>query len=102
MDIESLKSKVRDGRFLISAHADYEAADENIAIQEICEAILNDEVLEYYPDTGRGESCLVLGYVKGRPIHVVCGWRCEAIVIITVYEPRLPKFVDPRTRRASR
>ena len=101
MDIETIKARVRSGNFVLSAHADQEAADENIDIAEIRDAILNDEILERYADTGRGQSCLLLGFVKGRPIHVVCGWRRGSVVIITVYIPKPPKFENPRTRRRS-
>ncbi len=101
MDIEQIKAKVRAGEFLVSAHADQEAADENIAIAEIREALLQGIILEQYADTGRGESCLLLGFVNTRPIHVVCGWRRNAVVVITVYLPKLPKFVDPWTRRTN-
>jgi hypothetical protein len=101
VDIETIKAKVRSGNWVVSTHADQEAADENIGIAEIRDAILGDELLEQYADTGRGPSCLLLGFVKGRPIHVVCGWRGAAAVIITVYVPKPPKFEDPRTRRRS-
>ena len=37
--------------------------------------ILTGEILEQYPDTGRGESCLILGFSVTKPIHVVCGWH---------------------------
>ena len=84
MDIEVIKAKVRNGNWIVSAHADQEAADENMDIAEIRDAPLDDEVLEQYADTGRGPSCLILGFVKDRPIHIVCGWRREAVVIITV------------------
>jgi hypothetical protein len=86
---------------MLSTHADQEAADEDIDIAEICDAILNDDVLEDYPDTGRGESCLILGFVNSKPIHVVCGWRRELVVVITVYIPKPPKFKDPWTRGRS-
>ena len=98
MDIEEIKRRVRSGAFIFSTHADQEAADEAIDIAEVRSALLNGELLESYPDTGRGESCLVLGFVDRRPIHVVCGWRREAVLIITVYIPRPPRFEDPRTR----
>lgn len=101
MDIEAIKSRVRDGIWLISAHADQEAADENIDITEIRDAILGGEILEYYADTGRGPSCLLLGFASGRPVHVVCGCSGSAVVIITVYVPKPPKFEDPWTRRRS-
>jgi Domain of unknown function (DUF4258) len=101
VDIERIKAQVRGGNWVISAHADQEAADEGIDIAEICDAVLDGEILELYADTGRGRSCLLLGFVRGRPIHVVCGWRGEWVVIITVYVPKPPKFLDPRTRGGS-
>jgi hypothetical protein len=99
VNIEAIKAQVRSSNFMLSAHADREAADEEIDIAEIRDAILNDEILEQYSDTGRGESCLILGFVNGRPIHVVCGWRRGAVAIITVYIPKPPTFENPRTRR---
>ena len=101
MDIEAIQAQVRVGNFLVSVHADQEAADEAIDIVEIYDAILNGEILERYENTGRGSSCLILGFVNDRPIHVVCGWHREAVVIITVYIPKPPKFEDPWTRRRS-
>lgn len=53
VDIEIIKAKVRDGNWVISSHADQEAADESIDITEIRDAILGDEILEQYADTGR-------------------------------------------------
>lgn len=98
MNIETIKAKVRVGSFMLSAHADQEAADENIDIAEIYDAILDGEILERYPDTGRGESCLIVGFAGERPIHIVCGQRRESVVVITVYIPKPPWFEDPWTR----
>jgi hypothetical protein len=67
-------------------------------LTQVEEALLNGEVLEQYPNTGRGESCLILGYAGEIPIHIVCGWRGERVAIITVYIPSLPNFINPRTR----
>ncbi|MCD5417790.1 DUF4258 domain-containing protein [Candidatus Bipolaricaulota bacterium] len=39
---------------------------------QVEEALLNGEILEQYPDTGRGESCLVVGSAGKVPIHAVC------------------------------
>jgi len=75
VDIEAIKDEVCNGEFVVSAHADQEAADENIDIAEIRDALLCGEILEQYADTGRGPSCLILGFVNDRPIHVVCGWH---------------------------
>ncbi|MCP4357291.1 MAG: DUF4258 domain-containing protein [Chloroflexi bacterium] len=99
MDIDEIKALVGAGKFRLSLHAEMETAADNLHISEIVTAILNDDPLEKYPDTGRGESCLLLGFVKDIPLHVVCGFRAGNVIIITVYIPTLPKFVDPWTRR---
>lgn len=101
VNIDVIKAKVHSGQFVVSAHADQEAADEEIDIAEIRDAILDGTMLEQYDDTGRGESCLILGFANDRPIHVVCGWRRESVVVITVYIPKPPKFTDPWTRGRS-
>ncbi len=75
-----------------------EAEADDLEIAQIVEAILNDDILEQYPDTGRGESCLVVGLTGNIPIHVVCGMRAEHVIIVTVYIPGPPKFIDPWTR----
>ncbi|PKO22725.1 MAG: hypothetical protein CVU38_07800 [Chloroflexi bacterium HGW-Chloroflexi-1] len=98
-EIEGIKARTRANDFVLSSHADLEAADEEIGIEEIREAILNADMLEHYEDTGRGESCLLLGFVNDRPIHVICGWRHESVLVITVYIPKPPKFINPWTRR---
>jgi hypothetical protein len=98
VDTDAIKRRVRDNRYLYSQHADIERRADGLMFAQIEEALLNCEILERYPDTGRGESCLALGFAGTLPIHVVCGWKGDAIVIITVYVPRPPRFSDPRTR----
>jgi hypothetical protein len=98
MQIDFIKKQIKAGYFRLSVHAEIEARYDQIGIRQIVEAILNDDVLEQYPDTGRGESCLILGFAGEIPIHVVCGVRGELIVIVTVYIPGPPKFLDPWTR----
>ncbi len=102
MDIEDIKSSVRIGDFRLSLHAEIEATNENLEIMQIVRAILNSQMLEEYPNTGRGESCLLVGFADSIPIHVVCGFRGNAVIVITVYTPGLPKFVDPWTRSSTR
>lgn len=98
MDIDLIKKQVRRGRFRLSIHAEIEARYDSLDIEQIVEAILADEILERYPDTGRGESCLVIGFAQHTPIHVVCGMRDDLVVIVTIYVPGPPKFSDPWTR----
>ena len=68
---------------------------------EVEEALLTGRVLEQYEDTGRGESCLVVGFTEnGKPLHMVCGEIEDQVVLITVYIPTPPKFKNPYERGA--
>jgi len=99
MDIEEIKAKIKTNQYVYTHHAEIERRVDELKFSEIEEALLNGEILEQYPDTGRGESCLIVGFAGDLPIHIVCGWRGDKVALITVYIPRLPKFIDPWTRR---
>ena len=98
MDIEEIKALVRNNQYIYTHHAEIERKADGVTFARVEEALLNGEIIEQYPDTGRGESCLVLGFSGDTPIHAACGWRGEKIALITVYIPRPPKFLDPWTR----
>ncbi len=98
LTIAAIKNSVQQRQVYFSAHAEDARMDDNLTAAAVLEAILNDEILEQYPDTGRGVSCLVVGFSRRQPIHIVCGWRGERLVIITVYIPGPPQFSDPWTR----
>ncbi|MGI9174228.1 MAG: DUF4258 domain-containing protein [Rhodothermales bacterium] len=47
----------------------------------------------------RGLCCLVNGKTRrGRPIHVVCTTARTPLFVVTVYEPKPPKFITPSQR----
>ncbi len=99
MDIQEIREKIERYEYEISFHAEKERYAEDIAISDLENAIFTGEILEDYPDDKRGPSCLVLGYSQNRPIHTVCGYTPMGwIRIITVYIPKLPKWIDERTR----
>jgi hypothetical protein len=57
-------------------------------------------MLEDYPQHRRGACCLLHGVDgDGRDIHVVCTTAQSALIIITVYLPKPPKWVTPSRRR---
>jgi hypothetical protein len=57
--------------------------------------------LEHYPEHRRGACCLVNGSTEeGRPLHVVCTTGQPLLILITVYEPRSPRWLTPRERRS--
>lgn len=91
------QAKAEKVRF--TQHAHQEIAEEGIAIDEVLQALCSCEVLENYPTHPRGPCCLVGGATgAGRPLHVVCTTAQPALIIITVYEPKPPKWVTPVQR----
>ena len=100
IDIDEIKTRVRADQYVYTLHAEIERRADDLTFAQIEHALLNGETLEQYPDTGRGESCLIVGFVGEVPIHIVCGWRGERVALITVYVPRPPRFTDPWTRGA--
>lgn len=99
MEIEEIKEKIRLNKYEISFHGEKERYAEDITLSDLETAISNGEILEDYPNYPRGPSCLVLGYSQNRPIHIVCGYTpIKWIRIITVYIPKLPKWINERTR----
>ena len=98
-DIVWIHSRIREGQYYFSRHGDQERQNDHLTIEEIEEALLTWRIFERYEDTGRGESCLVVGFTEsGIPLHMVC-WQIEdRIVIITVYIPTPPKFKNPYER----
>lgn len=98
MKLEDIKSLIRNNRYVYSVHAETERKADELTFTQIEEALLSGMILEQYPDTGRGESCLVIGFAGETPIHIVCGWHGNRVALITVYIPSPPKFIDPWTR----
>ena len=96
---EWIRDRVTRSEFYFSKHGDQERQKENLVLAEVEEALANGRILEQYPDTGRGESCLVVGFTQaGIPVHAVCGRRGDWMAIVTVYVPKPPKFRTPYER----
>lgn len=56
---------------------------------DIKECIESAEVIKEYPNDAPYPSRLVMGWIRGRPIHMVLADNAEAkeTIVITVYEP---------------
>ncbi len=100
LDIDAVRAAVAADQWAMSHHARVRAGKRRIGDVELVQALGRGEVLEDYPDDPRGPSALILGHTAaGRPIHVVCALDpCGTLVVITVYEPEPPHWVDERTR----
>lgn len=98
MDKGFIEDSISKNDFLISEHAHQERQEEQITVAEIKKVLLKGKIIEKYPKDPRGESCLVGGKIKNRAIHIVCGKRMNKLLIVTVYLPKKPKWLDWETR----
>ena len=100
--MDRIQSQARNFNLRISQHAHQEMVEENILLDEVLEAISKGRILEDYPQHRRGACCLLYGLTEaGRAIHIVCTTAQPILIIITVYEPKLPKWTTPTQRRRS-
>ena len=103
--VESMRQmaeKAAAGEYRLSLHAVQERIEDGISTEQLEQALGSGRILENYPGAERGPCCLVSGSTsEGRPVHVVCTTTLETMVIITVYEPKLPWWETP-TRRSQR
>jgi hypothetical protein len=100
---ELIKRLAGEKRVLISSHGYDELADDQIFVKEVLASINEGEVIEDYPNFGKGPCCLVLQKDRdGKPIHVVWGIPkgcTEPAVLITAYRPDSEKWSDDYRRR---
>ena len=83
----------------ITIHAHQEMVEEDISYDSMIRALSEGTVIESYPDHQRGPCCLVCGQdTTGRCLHVCCTTSLAVAIIITVYEPKAPKWVTPYKR----
>jgi len=91
--LERVHAQARFENVRITEHAHQEMVEESITLDEILEAIDTGQILENYPKHRRGACCLLGGLTDaGRPLHVVCTTARAVLIVITVYEPKPPKW----------
>jgi hypothetical protein len=97
--MELLRALARSESVRITVHAHQEMVEEEVTIDDILEAIATGGMIEDYPAHRRGACGLVGGMTRaGRPLHIVCTTEQPVLVIITVYEPKPPKWTTPVQR----
>lgn len=90
MDVEAVRERVRDGRYLVRSHAIIHALKEGFGQEHIVEAILDGRVVEEYPQEQRLLVCgtTTLAESVSVYLHVVCEYSDEVYAeIITAYIP---------------
>jgi hypothetical protein len=103
--IAKVKELIENGKYRMTLHAEIERDADRITMDEIEIALGGEkcELIEDYPEDPRGHSFLLLGFsVEGQPIHAVCSFHEDTLVIITVYRPDSNLWVNWRVRRPKR
>ena len=98
-----IKSKLAAEAVDFTVHAVFEAARDDIFVDEIEQALCECEIIADFPQRGR---CLVWGRLpSGEPVHVVVEYADYAgdpeahLVVVTVYRPDPERWIDGRMRR---
>jgi len=101
MDIKNIADAIRHHRVRITDHADEEAFDDGLTLEEIYFSATHGEVIEDYRDDTPYPSGLIMGKnFSGEPIHSVWAYRSENrwAVLITVYRPDPKRWMDWKVR----
>jgi len=98
--LERIRAQATAEDIRITQHAQQEMAEENVTLDEVLQAIATAQILENYPEHKRGPCCLLNGVTDNRRhVHIVCTTAQPVLIVITVYEPKLPRWVTPTQRR---
>jgi hypothetical protein len=100
MVLERIRAQAAVENIRVTQHAQQEMVEEDVVLDQVLEVISTGRILESYPEHRRGACCLLCGFTRSeRPLHIVCTTARPELIIITVYEPRPPKWITPTQRR---
>ena len=102
--LNRVRALVEVGDYLVSVHGYEELDEDGIVAEDLVTSLDRAEMVEDYPDAGRGPSVLALHRLPGgEVVHVVWGLpagRLAPAVIVTAYRPDPARWSpDWRTRR---
>jgi hypothetical protein len=98
--LKQIRIHAQAEQFRVTQHAQQEMAEEDITLADVLEAIDTGIILENYPQHQRAACCLITGQTThNRHVHIVCTTTGPTLIIITVYEPKPPKWPTPTERR---
>src|SRR6266496_181063 len=102
MELTTFREVIAAGRIEWRAHVLQKLAERSISQQAVRDVLLNGERIRDYTEDRPFPSALFLGYVGGKPLHVVASFdeTNKRAFVITAYEPSLDVFEsDYRTRK---
>jgi hypothetical protein len=97
-----MREAVAQARIQWRKHVLQKLAERGIQQDAVREVLLNGEHIRDYTEDRPFPSALFLGYIAGKPLHVVAALDAinKEVFVITAYEPSLDVFEpDYRTRR---
>lgn len=76
-------------KLLFRIHALQRMFQRGISVDDVRSALSSAEVIEEYPQDLPYPSCLMIGWCRGRPLHIVVAREQKAAetIVIPVYEP---------------
>lgn len=102
MDRDRLLIALENGYIEWQRHDLEQMFEREISREVVKDVLKNGEIIEDYPHDKPYPSALFLGWIKGKPVHVIVafdslsGW----CFVITAYRPDLEHFEsDYKTRR---
>ena len=89
------------GQVVFSGHAIQRMFQRSVGKDDVNAVISGGETVADYPDDTPYPSSLLLGFVEGRPIHVVVAWDAgtDTCIIVTAYEPQPEQWEQGFTKR---
>ena len=92
------------GRLEFRLHAVQRMFERGISASDVRHVIQSGKVIEDYPKDAPYPSCLILGTIQGRPLHVVVAIDKDSsqAIVVTVYEPDLQQWEPGFERRRRR
>jgi len=101
-DLAVFREAIAAGSIEWRKHALQKLAERGILQQSVRDVLLQGERIQEYADDKPFPSALFLGYISGKPLHVVTAYDeiNRQAFVITAYEPSLEIFeADYRTKR---
>lgn len=102
MNIDSLRTALARGLVYVTDHADEEANNDSLLLEEVYKSLCAGEVIEDYPTDRPYPSCLVMGHNRqNKPIHSVWAYNEDTgfCVLVTVYRPDPERWYDGYKKR---
>ncbi|MCX5813966.1 MAG: DUF4258 domain-containing protein [Proteobacteria bacterium] len=89
------------GKIIFRTHAIKRMFQRRINEKDVRSVLETGEIIEMYPDDTPYPSCLILGWMANRPIHIVAADNIadNETIVITVYEPERDKWSPNFKRR---